>query len=143
MGFGIDDTTVLVMALAAVLPTTWLPDLSALAYVGAAGVFSALAITSILGFEYFANASTQMPTELVHPETLPLTFGLMAFVFAGHAVFPTIYQSMKVEERKKFPQVIDTSFLIVAAVCSIIGFTGYSTYGSGALEEVTVRFFVL
>lgn len=81
-----------------------------------------------------------MPTELIHTDTLPLTFGLMAFVFAGHAVFPAIYSSLKVEERHKFPQVIDSSFFIVAVVCSVIGFTGYSAYGSGALEEVTVRF---
>ena len=138
MDFGVSDLTLLVLALAVVLPTTWLPDLSALSYVGAAGVFSAIAITGLLGY-FYATAPAGMPTDLVNLDTLPLTFGLMAFVFAGHAVFPAIYHSLKREERQHFPKVIDTSFMIVAVVCSVIGFTGYSAYGSGALEEVTVR----
>lgn len=138
MNFGVSDLTLLVLALAVVLPTTWLPDLSALSYVGAAGVFSAIAITGLLGY-FYATAPAGMPTDLVNLDTLPLTFGLMAFVFAGHAVFPAIYHSLKREERQHFPKVIDTSFMIVAVVCSVIGFTGYSAYGSGALEEVTVR----
>lgn len=132
------DAALLTLALAVVMPTTWLKDLSALSYVGAAGAFSAIAVTGLLGY-FYVTAPGSMPTDFVHLESLPLTFGLMAFVFAGHAVFPTIYHSMKLEERKHFPQIIDTSFLIVAVVCSVIGFTGYSAYGSGALEEVTVR----
>jgi solute carrier family 32 (vesicular inhibitory amino acid transporter) len=138
MGFGLSDATLLMLALAVVLPTTWLPDLAALSYVGAAGIVSAIAITAILGYS-FATAPAVMPTDLVHLDTLPLTFGLMAFVFAGHAVFPAIYHSLRLEERSKFPRVIDDSFLIVALVCSVVGFTGYSCYGAGTLEEVTVR----
>lgn len=40
MCIGITDAQLLVLALAAVLPTTWLSDFSALAYVGAAGIFA-------------------------------------------------------------------------------------------------------
>jgi solute carrier family 32 (vesicular inhibitory amino acid transporter) len=134
---GFSDATLLMLALAVVLPTMWLSDLAALSYVGAAGVFSAIAITGILGY-FYATAPAAMPTDLVHLDTLPLTFGLMAFVFAGHAVFPTIYHSLKMEERSNFPRVIDASFVIVAVVCSVVGFTGYSCYGSSTLEEVTV-----
>jgi solute carrier family 32 (vesicular inhibitory amino acid transporter) len=137
-GTSLSDSVLLALALAVVLPTTWLPDLSALSYVGAAGVMSAIAITGLLGYFYLADPNA-MPTELLHADSLPLTFGLMAFVFAGHAVFPTIYQSMKAEDKSKFPEVIDKSFMIVAVVCTIIGFTGYATFGNSTLEEVTVR----
>jgi hypothetical protein len=33
-------------------------------------------------------------TAALHLSTLPVSFGLLAFVFAGHAVFPAIYTSM-------------------------------------------------
>jgi solute carrier family 32 (vesicular inhibitory amino acid transporter) len=100
----VTDSFLLVAALAVVLPTTWLPDLAALSYVGFAGLLSALSMTGILAYYWFTteNAST---TDLVHMHSLPVTFGLLAFVFAGHAVFPAIYKGMKREERHKFPQV--------------------------------------
>jgi vesicular inhibitory amino acid transporter len=37
-------------------------------------------------------------TAMLHLDTLPVSFGLLAFVFAGHAVFPAIYTSMKEPE---------------------------------------------
>jgi vesicular inhibitory amino acid transporter len=135
----LDDTTLLVGALAVVLPTAWLPDISALSYVGAAGLVSAISIAGILVYYYFTlpHAAT---TDLIHFHSLPVTFGLLAFVFAGHAVFPAIYKHMRKDERPKFKQVLDHTYLITAAVCVVIGFTGYAMFGSSAMEEVTVRF---
>ena len=37
-------------------------------------------------------------TAAIHLSTLPVSFGLLAFVFAGHAVFPAIYTSMEEPE---------------------------------------------
>lgn len=134
----VSDATLLALAFAVVLPTTWLPDLSALSYIGAAGFISALAITGFLAYVY-AAAPHLATTHLVHLDSLPITFGLLAFVFAGHAVFPTIYASMKQQERHLFPRVIDITFVITAAVCCIVGVSGYSAFGDATLEEVTVR----
>lgn len=134
----VSDATLLALAFAVVLPTTWLPDLSALSYIGAAGFISALAVTGILAYVY-AAAPHLATTHLVHVDTLPITFGLLAFVFAGHAVFPTIYASIKQQERHLFPRVIDITFVVTAAVCSIVGVSGYSAFGDATLEEVTVR----
>jgi hypothetical protein len=41
----------------------------------------------------------------VHLSTLPVSFGLLAFVFAGHAVFPAIYTSM--EKPEEYPAMLD------------------------------------
>eukprot|EP00892_Ulva_mutabilis_P006602 jgi/Ulvmu1/4313/UM002_0034.1 len=134
----LSDATLLALAFAVVLPTTWLPDLSALSYIGAAGFVSALAVTGILAYVY-ATQPHLAETHLVHLNTLPITFGLLAFVFAGHAVFPTIYASIKREERHLFPRVIDATFIVTALVCGVVGFTGYSAFGDATLEEVTLN----
>lgn len=134
----ISDTVLLGTAFAVVLPTTFLPDLAALAYIGGAGLLSALAVTALLVF-CWATTPHVDTTAMLHLHNLPVTFGLLAFVFAGHAVFPAIYKGMASSERRNFPQVLDRSYLLVLAVCVTVGFCGYSTFGSGTLEEVTVR----
>jgi solute carrier family 32 (vesicular inhibitory amino acid transporter) len=134
----VSDTALLVAAFAVVLPTTWLPNLAALSYIGVAGLFSAISMTAILVY-YYATSPHAVTTDLIHIHSLPVTFGLLAFVFAGHAVFPAIYRGMKREERHKFPQVLDTSYVIVLVVCLTVGFCGYATFGSRTLEEITVR----
>lgn len=135
----VSDATLLALSIAVVLPTTWLADLSAMSYIGAAGFVSALSITGILAYTFLNSGGSAMAeTHLVHWDTLPITFGLLAFVFAGHAVFPTIYTSMKKEERHLFPRVIDLTFVITAVVCTAVGFVGYSAFGDATLEEVTV-----
>lgn len=66
-------------------------------------------------------------TTLLHASQLPVTFGLLAFVFAGHAVFPGIYTSMR--EKERFPEMLDLTYLIVGATCLVVGVSGYLLYG--------------
>lgn len=134
----VNDTVLLIGALAVVLPTTWLPDLAALSYVGAAGLLSAVSMTGILMYFFFTTPHAAT-TEMLHMHSLPVTFGLLAFVFAGHAVFPAIYKGMRADERPKFGRVLDQTYILVAAVCVAVGYCGYATFGSRTLEEVTVR----
>lgn len=47
----------------------------------------------------------------LHLGSLPVTFGLSAFVFSGHAVFPSIYRSMK--DRSQYPRMLDYTYVIV------------------------------
>ena len=76
-------------------------------------------------------------TALLHLETFPLTFGLAAFVYAGHAVFPSIYSSMKEPER--YEEMLNTAYSIVGVVCLAIGFAGYSLYGDASEQEITLN----
>lgn len=58
-------------------------------------------------------------TVAMHSHTIPSAFGLIAFVFAGHAVFPSIYGSMK--DKQKYEQMLDTTYWIVGALCIVMG----------------------
>ena len=120
-------------------PTTWLPDLSALSYVGLLGVVSSLGVTAVVAQDFFVghDAVVSSTTSVAHMGTLPVTFGLLAFVFAGHAVFPNIRASMREPER--FDDVLDLTYAIVGTVCLTIGACGYAAYGSKSAEEITLN----
>lgn len=55
----------------------------------------------------------------LHLQSLPVTFGLSAFVYSGHAVFPSIYRSMK--DRSQYPRMLDTTYAIVGVAGALIG----------------------
>jgi hypothetical protein len=87
---------------AVMIPTLWLADLSALSYVGALGAVASVSLVGVVasqllsvdGFPATAAPPGLESTAMLHLATLPVSFGLLAFVFAGHAVFPAIYASM-------------------------------------------------
>ena len=92
-------------AAAVMIPTLWLADLSSLAFIGGLGACASLSLVGVVLYELVAVGGfpTTLPpalstTALVHLGTLPVSFGLLAFVFAGHAVFPAIYTSMRAPE---------------------------------------------
>eukprot|EP00898_Chlorokybus_atmophyticus_P002793 jgi/Chlat1/3514/Chrsp23S03706 len=135
---GGDPRTVMYLSAFAFIPTTWLPDLRALAGLG---IFGALASVSLLGVVLYSWYSLGFVaadnTALFHPSTLPLTFGLLAFVYAGHAVFPSIKSSM--QQPEQYDTVLNYTYLLVGGVCALLGVVGYAMYGSSVLEEVTLN----
>lgn len=58
-------------------------------------------------------------TSPLHLHSLPVTFGLSAFVYSGHAVFPSIYRSMK--DRSQYPRMLDTTYAIVGITGAFMG----------------------
>ena len=58
-------------------------------------------------------------TSPLHLHSLPVTFGLSAFVYSGHAVFPSIYRSMK--DRSQYPRMLDTTYAIVGITGACMG----------------------
>ena len=70
-------------------------------------------------YNFFEGGIHLAKTAPLHIHTLPVTFGLSAFVFAGHAVFPSIYRSMK--DRSQYPRMLDYTYAIVGLVCVLIG----------------------
>jgi len=121
------------------IPTTWLKDLSSLSYVGLFGGVSTAALAGVILWNFVMGGYISEPAEtaVLHLSTLPNTFGILAFVFAGHAVFPSISASM--EEPERFPEMLDRTYTIVGAACVVVGVTGYLMYGPGVLEEVTLN----
>eukprot|EP00873_Tetraselmis_striata_P005000 jgi/Tetstr1/425264/TSEL_015717.t1 len=145
---GWDSNQLMFASSALILPTTWLADLSALSYVGLLGGASSLLLTGVVAGEFLQQSGLADPhvrlemtqladTTLLHASQLPVTFGLLAFVFAGHAVFPGIYTSMR--EKERFPEMLDLTYLIVGATCLVVGVSGYLLYGEQTMEEVTMN----
>jgi len=100
-----------------ILPTVWLRDLSFLAFISALGVASCVVLVFAVGWVgVFDGTRLGRPTELLNLSGIPVAVGLYTFCYGGHAVFPTIYSSMR--DKKRFPQVIYKMFLMtVLQVC--------------------------
>ena len=132
-------------AASVMIPTLWLTDLSSLSYVGALGAVASVSLvglvafqlTSVDGFPLDAVPPGLETTALLHFSTLPVSFGLLAFVFAGHAVFPAIYASMA--EPEEYEPMLDKTYQIVGLTCAVIGAAGYAMYGDAVKDEVTLN----
>lgn len=88
---------------------------------------SAMGLTFLLVQQVAADGlslADTVPLDMAH---MPLTFGLAAFVFAGHAVFPCIYRDMR--EPRQFPSMLDTAYAVVGVTCLLVGVAGYGLYG--------------
>ena len=94
----------MIAAACVMIPTMWLPDVTALSYLGFLGVIATITVVSSVIYTFVTGSFVAgAATTLVNPSTLPLTFGIMAFVYAGHGVFPSIQASMK--EPQQFTKV--------------------------------------
>lgn len=130
---------------AVMIPTLWLADLSALSYVGALGAVASVSLVGVVasqllsvdGFPFTAAPPGLESTAMLHLATLPVSFGLLAFVFAGHAVFPAIYASMA--EPEEYEPMLDRTYQIVGVTCALIGGAGYALYGDAVKDEVTLN----
>ena len=129
----------------AMIPTLWLPDLSALSYVGALGALASVSLVGVVAFQLAAVDGFPLEsyppgfesTAFLHLTTLPVSFGLLAFVFAGHAVFPAIYASMA--EPEEYEPMLDRTYAVVGLTCAVIGAAGYAMYGDAVKDEVTLN----
>ena len=43
------------------------------------------------------------------------------------------------QEKERFPEMLDLTYLIVGTTCLVIGTSGYLLYGDKAMEEVTMN----
>jgi len=124
------------------IPTTWLFDLSSLSYVGVLGLGASASLTGVLSLQFLQElASTgTLPhiadTQFLKLSTLPVSFGLLAFVYAGHAVFPAIYSSM--EKPEEYEEMLDRSYAVVALNCLVLGVAGYLLFGDEVADQVTL-----
>ena len=86
------------------LPTVWLRELSLLSYISAGGVVATVLIVLAVGWiGVFDGVGFHQQGTLVDLSGLPVAVGLYAFCYCGHAVFPSIYGSMK--DRRQFSHV--------------------------------------
>eukprot|EP00850_Spirogloea_muscicola_P015320 SM000116S24241 [mRNA] locus=s116:231404:242857:- [translate_table: standard] len=119
------------------LPTVWLRDLSLLAYISAAGVGATLLVVFAVGWVGAVDgAGFSHRGSLLHWTGMPMAIGLFGFCFSGHAVFPSIYSSMK--EPQRFTQVLLLSFFIVTALYGGSAVMGYLMFGDKLHSQITL-----
>ncbi|CAL5068194.1 unnamed protein product [Urochloa decumbens] len=128
-----------VLVAVAVAPTTWLRGLGVLSYVSATGVFASLLIfLSVLWAAAFDGVGFSAPgTVAMRPAGIPTALGLYTFCYCGHAVFPTLYTSMK--EKSRFPKMLAICFVLCTLNYGSMAVIGYLMYGGGVESQVTLN----
>ncbi|CAL4962802.1 unnamed protein product [Urochloa decumbens] len=126
------------LAAAVVLPTTWLKNLGVLAYVSAVGLVASAALTASLVWAGVAETGFhRSSTTLLNPSGIPTSLGLYFVCFTGHAVFPTIYSSMR--NNRHFSKVLLVSSVLCSLNYGLTAVLGYMIYGDGVESQVTLN----
>ncbi|XP_003566840.1 amino acid transporter AVT1I [Brachypodium distachyon] len=143
-GYHVEGKELFVLVAAAViLPTTWLKDLSVLAYVSAVGLVSSAALTASLAWAAIAEAQKGSNLKggggsaLLNLSGLPTSLSLFFVCFSGHGVFPTVYSSMK--KKKDFPKVLLISSVLCSLNYALTAVLGYLLYGADVQPQVTLN----
>jgi len=79
----------------------------------------AFCAAGVVVYNFVEGGVHMAQTSPLHLHSLPVTFGLSAFVYSGHAVFPSIYRSMK--DRSQYPRMLDTTYAIVGITGAFMG----------------------
>ncbi|CAO2179338.1 unnamed protein product [Urochloa humidicola] len=126
------------LAAAVVLPTTWLKNLDVLAYVSAVGLVASAALTASLVWAGVAETGFHRSnTTVLNVSGLPTSLGLYFVCFTGHAVFPTIYSSMR--NNKHFSKVLLVSSVLCSLNYGLTAVLGYMIYSDGVESQVTLN----
>ncbi|XP_029125843.1 amino acid transporter AVT1D [Cajanus cajan] len=134
-----DEQIFAITAAILVLPTVWLRNLSLLSYISVGGIFATILVALCL---FWVGTIDQVvgfkPGEKVlDMENISVSIGLYSFCFAGHAVFPNIYSSMK--EPSKFPIVLYICFAFCLVMYMSVGIMGYLTFGDLVASQFTLN----
>ncbi|KAL8503868.1 hypothetical protein ACS0TY_022550 [Phlomoides rotata] len=130
-------TFILLVALL-LMPTVWIDNMSTLSYLSATGIIALILIFgSLLWSGIFDGIGFHHRGQLIHARGLPSSLGLYALCFSGHAVFPTLYTSMK--NRRHFSLVLRICFSVCVMTCGAIAIIGYLMFGSELQSEITLN----
>merc|ERR1719464_550189 len=69
-------------------------------------------------------------------EGLPIAFGLIAYTFSGHAIIPSIYNSMA--KPQDYEKMIGYTFIVVTLCCLLVAVSGYYMFGDMVDDQVTL-----
>lgn len=126
------------MTAVAVMPTVWLRNLGVLSYLSAGGVISTILVVLCLLWVGVADGVGFHPSgTTVDIANLPVAIGIYAFCFAGHAVFPNIYSSMK--KPSDYTSVLLISFIICSLLYGGVAVSGFLMFGESTKSQFTLN----
>mmetsp|Transcript_8275 Transcript_8275/g.19843 ORF Transcript_8275/g.19843 Transcript_8275/m.19843 type:complete len:382 (-) Transcript_8275:39-1184(-) len=122
----------------AIMPTMYMRDLTLLSYLSAAGIMVTLTIVMLVTCE---SAAMPQPSHLpdlsiVRWHGMPLALGIYAFCYSGHAVFPSLYNSMK--DKSQYPRMLIVSIALVTVLYIGTALVGFEMYGGDVDENIVV-----
>ncbi|KAJ0635827.1 putative amino acid transporter, transmembrane domain-containing protein [Helianthus annuus] len=121
-----------------VLPTTWLRSLGVLAYVSAGGVMASLIlVVAVLWGGAFDGIGFHERGDLWNWSGLSTAISLFTFCYCGHAVFPTICNSMK--DKSQFPKVLLVCFVLSTISYGSMAIFGYLMFGEHLTSQITLN----
>ncbi|KAL4569517.1 hypothetical protein LXL04_025156 [Taraxacum kok-saghyz] len=121
-----------------VLPTTWLRNLGVLAYVSASGVIaSVILVLAVFWGGAFDGIGFDERGEILNWSGLPTTISLFTFCYCGHAVFPTLCNSMK--DKSQFSKVLLVCFVLSTITYGMMAILGYLMFGEHIQSQVTLN----
>lgn len=147
----VEETTLFkITAVILVIPTAIVRTPTLLSYLSAVGtvttmfvVLSVLAsgitegdITEKVAARYDAVESAKPYHIFWNTSGLPLSFGLVAYCFSGHAVVPSVYCSMK--KPQEYESMVHYTYFVVTGSCLVIAVSGYYMFGSMIRDQVTL-----
>ncbi|WOG88840.1 hypothetical protein DCAR_0208075 [Daucus carota subsp. sativus] len=121
-----------------VLPTTWLRSLGLLAYISAGGVLASIVLVfSVFWVGAFDGVGFDEKGSLWNWNGLATAISLYTFCYCGHAVFPTLCNSMK--NRAQFPKVLLVCFVLSTISYGSMAVLGYLMYDGNLMSQVTLN----
>ncbi|KAI3714283.1 hypothetical protein L1987_72880 [Smallanthus sonchifolius] len=121
-----------------VLPTTWLRSLGVLAYVSTGGVMASLILVlAVFWGGAFDGIGFHERGDVWNWSGLSTAISLFTFCYCGHAIFPTICNSMK--DKSQFPKVLVVCFIVSTISYGSMSIFGYLMFGEHLTSQVTLN----
>ncbi|OIT25882.1 PREDICTED: vacuolar amino acid transporter 1-like [Nicotiana attenuata] len=130
--------TFVMLAALIILPTTWLRSLGLLAYVSLGGVLASILLVCVVFWVGAVDGvGFQEKGILWKWSGLATAVSMFTFCYCGHAVFPTLGNSMK--DKSQFPKVLLLCFILSTITYGSMAIIGYLMYGQKLLSQVTLN----
>jgi len=138
------------VAILLTVPTALLRTPKLLSYLSAVGTVATILVVSCVVYEAIyngdisASVAAKSSIEPILPpyhkmwdsSGLPVALGLIAYTFSGHAIVPSIYDSMR--NKQHFEKMIGTTFAVVLISCLGVAVGGYYMFGSTVDDQITL-----
>ena len=144
----VDRNLLCLISTGTVLPTCWTSKLALLSNLSVIGIVATTLLLVVLVETGFVTPKTYHTgsfysinfAELeAFDSHIPMSIGIIMSGFAGHAVFPSIYEAM--EDKDRFPRLMDAVYITCFALYGSMAVCGYLLFRGETQEEITLNLY--